>query len=357
MSSIPDICESSVEDHRDPVADVAVIGAGFSGSLTALLLDRIGLKPVLIDRGRHPRFAIGESSTPMANLILEDLANRYQLPRLVPLTRYATWTRTYPQIVCGLKRGFSYFHHDLDRDFAPRIDHSNELLVAASESDEDADTHWLRSDFDGFLATEAVEAGILYFDQTSIDDLTFHDPVWELTLNRRSDDSPSKCDRHCLRVRFLIDASGDGTFLAKQFQIPSHPNGLRTRSRGLFSHFQNVEKWQDLYRDRGGRVNDHPYPCDAAALHHVFDGGWMWVLRFDNGITSAGFALDPDRFPLDLRIAPQEEWDMLLRRLPAVAEQFRHAKAVIPFRRSGEMQRRFERASGANWAMLPNTAA
>ncbi|MBC8114703.1 MAG: NAD(P)-binding protein, partial [Candidatus Saccharimonas sp.] len=86
-------------------ADIAVIGAGFSGSLTALLLKQIGLKPVLIDRGSHPRFAVGESSTPMANLILEDLARRYDLPRLAPLSNYASWKRTYPDIVCGLKRG------------------------------------------------------------------------------------------------------------------------------------------------------------------------------------------------------------------------------------------------------------
>ncbi len=33
-----------------------------------------------------------------------------------------------------------------------------------------------------------------------------------------------------------------------------------------------------------------PYPIDDAAVHHVFDGGWIWVLKFNNGITSAGVA-------------------------------------------------------------------
>src|SRR5258707_2592977 len=28
----------------------------------------------------------------------------------------------------------------------------------------------------------------------------------------------------------------------------------------------------------------------SAAVHHVFDGGWVWVLRFNNGVTSAGIA-------------------------------------------------------------------
>ena len=40
---------------------------------------------MLIERGRHPRFAIGESSTPLANLLLEELADRYDLPRDPPV--------------------------------------------------------------------------------------------------------------------------------------------------------------------------------------------------------------------------------------------------------------------------------
>ena len=103
-------------------ADIAVIGAGFSGSLIAMLLQRMGLRPVLVDRGSHPRFAVGESSTPVANLILEGLAHRYDLPRIAPLANYASWKRTYPEIVCGLKRGFSYFHHEFGQNatFQPR---------------------------------------------------------------------------------------------------------------------------------------------------------------------------------------------------------------------------------------------
>lgn len=331
-------------------ADVAVIGAGFSGSLMALLLQKIGLKSVLIDRGQHPRFAIGESSTPLANLILEDLARRYDLPRLAPLANYTSWKQAYPDIVCGLKRGFSYFHHTFDEDFKPRGDHSNELMVAASYTEADADTHWLRSDFDQFLAGEAVSAGISCFDQTSIDELRPRGDGWLLTGHRQQEAVSFTAD-------FLIDASGEGCFLAKQLGIGPHPRGLRTRSRSLFSHFTNVALWDDLYRQRGGASADHPYPCDAAALHHVFDGGWMWVLRFDNGVTSAGFSLDPERFPLDKSISPEDEWAALLRRLPAVAEQYAAARAIVPFRQTGRMQRRLERSSGSNWVMLPNTAA
>ncbi|MCA9167813.1 MAG: FAD-dependent monooxygenase, partial [Planctomycetales bacterium] len=72
----------------EPEFDVAVLGAGFGGSLTALLLNRIGLRTVLIERSSHPRFAIGESSTPIADCVLRDLARRYDLPQLMPLASF-----------------------------------------------------------------------------------------------------------------------------------------------------------------------------------------------------------------------------------------------------------------------------
>ncbi len=45
-------------------ADVIVLGAGFAGSMIALVLHQLGRRVVLVERGRHPRFALGESSTP-----------------------------------------------------------------------------------------------------------------------------------------------------------------------------------------------------------------------------------------------------------------------------------------------------
>jgi FADH2 O2-dependent halogenase len=334
-------------------ADVVVIGAGFGGSLTALLLQRIGLRSILIDRGRHPRFAIGESSTPLANLVLEALARRYDLPRLIPLANYASWKRAYPMLGVGLKRGFSYFHHRFDEPFVPRRDHANELLVAASHGPDDADTHWLRADFDAFLADEAQTAGVVYVDQTELLDLAEMSRGWQLAGVRNGE--PVR-----LQARFLIDASGEGGFLAKRLPIPDHTLGLRTHSRSVFAHFRNAASWESLYRRNGGWADEHPFPCDQAALHHVFDGGWMWVLPFDNGITSAGFALDPRRFPRDAAVSPEEEWRRLLARLPSVAEQFSHAVPISDagrLRRTDRLQRRLARAAGPGWALLPSAVA
>ena len=76
-------------------AEIAVIGSGFAGSLMARVLAVLGYDVVLLERGTHPRFAIGESSTPLANLSLERLARRYDLPDCYRLAaRVSVVTRT-----------------------------------------------------------------------------------------------------------------------------------------------------------------------------------------------------------------------------------------------------------------------
>ena len=84
--------------------DIAVVGSGFAGSLVAMIARRLGRSVVMIERGRHPRFAVGESSTPLANLLLEELAQRYDLPGVRPLCKWGTWQESLPHLGCGLKR-------------------------------------------------------------------------------------------------------------------------------------------------------------------------------------------------------------------------------------------------------------
>jgi FADH2 O2-dependent halogenase len=332
-------------------ADVAVIGSGFGGSLTALILNQIGLKPVLIDRASHPRLVLGESSTPLADMLLKSLAEKYSLPRLVPLAEYGTWQREYGDLACGLKRGFSYFGHVPGRAFEPRADHANELLVAASFAAEDADTHWFRPEFDAFLVREAQTAGIPFFDRTNVSVLSGGEP-WQLTCERAGETLTLTAD-------FLIDASGEGGFIARHLGIPVAPDRMRTTSRALFGHFTLVESWGDLLAACGASLADHTFPCDAAALHHILDGGWMYVLPFNNGVTSAGFMIDETRFPLDPAVSPEDEWRQWLERYPSIAAQFAQAELTTlcgRLRRTPRLQRRARRAVGPNWAMLPLAA-
>src|SRR6266516_7389186 len=179
--------------------DIAVVGSGFGGALTAMIARRLGRSVILVERGRHPRFAIGESSTPLANLLLEELALRYDLPRLLPLAKWGSWQKTYPQIACGLKRGFTFYQHQYDKPFLNDSERRNQLLVAASPRNEIADTHWYRADFDHFLVREAQGLGVDYLDQTQLHTVTFNGNRVQLEGEREGRSV-------CVRARFIVDA-------------------------------------------------------------------------------------------------------------------------------------------------------
>ena len=118
--------------ERNGTYDVVIIGAGFSGTLTALCLHQKGLNVCVLEKDEHPRFAVGESSTPIADMILRTISDTYDLPWLKPFSRYGSWQKYYPEITCGLKRGFSYYKHKPNSNFTTDKSHSNELLAATN---------------------------------------------------------------------------------------------------------------------------------------------------------------------------------------------------------------------------------
>jgi FADH2 O2-dependent halogenase len=345
-----------------PDTDLAIVGSGFGGSILAMIARRLGLRVMLLERGRHPRFAIGESASPLAGILIEQLSDRYGLPRLRPLSAFGTWQRTYPHVTCGLKRGFTYFKHDAGRPYRCSPGRANQLLVAASPSDELSDTHWLRSEVDHFLVDEAAALGAEHLDATSLERLDIGPDGYPLLTGARE----SKPIR--VRARFVVDASGPRGFLSRALRIDDRGFSGYPNTQALFSHFVGVAKCEDLAEyalapsHPSTLAPSHPrtlapYPADDAALHHVFDGGWMWVLRFGNGVTSAGVAVE-DWLAADLRIADgAAAWDRLLARYPSVAAQFAEAQPIREFTWMPRLPYRAAVATGERWAMLPSAAA
>ena len=286
--------------------DIAILGSGFGGSLLASILARQGKRCLLVDRSAHPRFTIGESSTPLADFVLSDLARRYELTDVLPLASFGTWRRSYPLLRCGLKRGFSYFAHQPGENFRTDANHSGQLLVAASSDDNDSDTHWHRADVDAFLFRVAQRGGVECLENTRV-----------TTIHRE----------------------------------------LQTHSRAIYGHFEGVRQFADILADGGCDLTPHPFPCDHAALHHLLEHAWMWNLRFVDSTVSAGLVLDISS-GAEPHAAAEEQWQATLRAYPSLAAQFADAR-VLPesgLRSTGRLQRLSAQAAGPGWAALPHTA-
>ena len=315
--------------------DLAIVGSGFGGSLLAMIARRLGKSVVLLERGRHPRFAIGESSTPLSNLLLEELATRYDLPSLLPLCKWGPWQKACPQLACGLKRGFTFYHHRPGRP----SERDDQLLVAASPHDAIADTHWYRADVDQYFVSEARKAGAEYLDEVRMESAREHEGGVRIEATRRG--QPLTID-----ARFVVDATGPRGFLHRTFGLPEVSLPDFPRTQGLYSHFTGVARLDEM----SPPTEPPPYPIDDAAVHHIFEGGWIWVLRFNNGITSAGVAAQSDLSEGALA------WRRLLDRFPTIREQFADARPTMPFLHAPQLSFRSGVVAGRRWALLPSAA-
>ena len=326
--------------------EVAIVGSGFAGSLLARVLARLDYDVVLLERGTHPRFAIGESSTPLANLSLERLAARYGFDDCYALATHGRWLAKYPHLRRGLKRGFTFYRHHPGQHFRNRGHDSERLLVAASPHDEIADSHWFRADVDHAFVREALAAGVDYEDEVVMSRADFSPDSVGLTGKQRG--QPFE-----LEAGFIIDASGPGGFLARQLQIPSGLVRTGTRSALVYSHFENVR----LMSDVAPGLPQGPYPDDWAAVHHIIDEGWMYSLRFDHGTTSAGFLITPRSNPeliAEGNRDPVSLWRMLLDRYPTIGELFADASTTMPIAFRPLIQHRLTRATGQRWVLMPH---
>jgi len=328
---------------------VVIVGSGFAGTILARLLVARGIEVTLVERGAHPRFAVGESSTPLAAICLERLAREYRLPDLAALAAHGRWQRELPGIGCGLKRGFTFYGHEAHEPFSNDDENNRRLLVTASPSDEIADVHWLRSDVDAFLVERAVAEGVAYVDRCELEAVDGRPGAWRLTGVRAG-------EAVSLDASFIVDGSGAGGFLAGQpaFEAgAAAPPGPRT---GLvFSHFSGVAP----FAEAAGRARfpAGPYPDERAAVHHLIEEGWVYSLRFDDGRVSAGVVLDhshPGTLGL-MALGPVDAWRTVLGRYPTLEDQFADAESLEPVRLHAVLQRMGKSAAGPGWALLPHT--
>jgi len=341
--------------------DVTVIGSGFAGSILAWILAASGRSVILLDRSKHPRFAIGESSTPIADTILKRLGQKYGLKPLEDLSCWGTWQQTNPELPCGRKRGFSYLAHRTGERFQETELGERSLLVAASPTDFRSDTHWHRSTLDQFLCSNAVQAGVIdrtgyeitEISQCELDvvhtgsaykircaavhgvvndavhgsatptgemdvgmESTHHDAAAEISHKGSIEDVFE------LKTTWIVDASGASGSLSKFFSVQDLTCQLKTRTHAWFAHFKGVKPWAEIV-NASRRVDfETPFSADDAAQHHLLHDGWMWMLRFNQGVTSVGYTTTVDMPLVDLNV--------LKTRYPSLGDLFGAAECVAP---------------------------
>lgn len=325
--------------------DVAILGSGIGGSMLACILARHGVRTLLLEGATHPRFAIGESLIPETGIRLRIIGDKYGVPEIGWIGAFHR-LRDKVSSNCGVKRSFSFMYHSEGEEH--RAGEVNQLPTLTPPIG--PDSHLFRQDVDAYLAALSIQYGAHFRQGTRIEDIKFGED--EVELHAAGGVS--------FKAKFLIDASGMRSMVSDQLGLRDETPRFRTDTRTLYTHMMNVKSADLLLPDPHRR--GVPSPLAQATMHHVFDGGWLWVIPFNNHrnatnpLTSVGMMLDRRKHP-DPQGMPEEEFRSIISRFPTVARHFDGATAARPWVGSGRLQYSSPHLLAPRVLQLPHAAA
>ncbi len=304
--------------------DVAIIGSGIAGSCLGAILARNGLKVVIFEAKSHPRFAIGESMILETSEIFRAMAQMYLVPELA----YFSSENYFSHIGTshGVKRHFSYLHHEENQAQNP----AHLLQAVIPKQPYGHELHLYRQDTDYFLMTTAIRYGATVLQHMGVKDVEINSAGVQIIAESGD----------CYEAEYVVDAGGFRSLLANKFGL--RHNHLQTHSRAIFTHMVNVP----CYHHTGTSQADLaiPFRLSEGTLHHVFKGGWLWIIPFNNHpqatnpLCSVGLMLDPRIHPMRKDLSPEEEFYSLIAKFPSLQSQLQSAKAVRNWTRTGRIQ-------------------
>lgn len=323
--------------------EVIILGSGISGSLLATVLAKNNVSVCMLDSEVHPRFAIGESTVPETTLNLKIMSKLYDVPEIANFSNFFE-LRDRVGSSHGFKKGFSFCYHRENENHHPLESTQTSTLSPPLGPD----AHWFRQDTDQYMIGVAASYGVDIIQGTKIEDVDMANDGVNVTT----------C-KGIFKGEFLVDSSGARSLAAKKLGIRDSETPYDTHSRGFFNHMVGVGEWEDISPKEGHKM---PYRMDQTTLHHLFDGGWIWIIPFNNhdqatnNLCSVGVMLDSRKWP-KTDLSPEAEFNKILDHFPDIKRQFQSATAVRKWVGSSRIQYSSHSHLSNRYFAMPATAA
>ncbi|TKA11216.1 NAD(P)/FAD-dependent oxidoreductase [Actinacidiphila oryziradicis] len=324
--------------------DVIILGSGIAGSTLGAILARNGASVLLIDAANHPRFAVGESTTPHTLVLFKLLARRYGVPELEVLTSYESCIEEIGT-TNGIKRHFGFMVHHEGQEPDPLEVNQFNAPAKLNQS-----SHLFRQDSDAYLYYAAVRYGCVAKQGYRVADVELGDD--HVTVVGQDG------TRHT--ARYLVDASGFRSPLAQKLALREQPARFKHHSRSLFTHMVGVKTTDECLRMPLTEMP--PVPWFHGTMHHMFPRGWFWVIPFNNEprsrnqLVSVGLTLDERLYPKSADLTPGEEFAHYAAKFPAVERIFTDARAVREWVSTDRLQYSSSRTIGHRWCLMSHAA-
>ena len=328
-----------MKNMKTEECDVVIIGTGLGGTILGAILARHGVSVILVDSGTHPRFAVGESTIATTTQTLEVLALRYDVPELNHLTSISEISQ-HVMPSCGVKRNFGYVYHREGQQ--QKVTERNQALVVN-------EVHYFRQDVDAYMLHIAARYGCRVHQHTMIEDVR---------IDKDGVDVVAKSGLK-IRAKYIADGAGFRSPLADKLGLREKPTRCKTHARGLFTHMIDVPPFDEVHP--APAEAKQPVPWHQGTLHHIFDGGWLWVIPFNNTpesknqLISIGLMLDTRKCP-KTDMDGDTEFAEFLKRFPSIAPQFAKARSVREWVSADRIQYSASECVGDRFCLLSHAA-